>query len=58
MTSCRKWRCQNCTFLYDEALGLPDEGLPAGTPWEDVPDDWLCPDCGSAKSDFAMEPEA
>ena len=50
----KKWQCMVCEFLYDEALGLPDEGIPAGTPWEDVPEDWCCPDCGVGKEDFEM----
>jgi len=51
----RKWRCVICDWLYDEALGAPNEGIPAGTRWEDVPDSWTCPDCGAAKADFLME---
>ncbi|HEU0198471.1 MAG TPA: rubredoxin [Nevskiaceae bacterium] len=51
----RKWRCGVCDFLYDEALGLPDEGIPPGTKFEDLPDDWTCPDCGAAKSEFVLE---
>ncbi|MBK9495379.1 MAG: Rubredoxin-2 [Alphaproteobacteria bacterium ADurb.BinA280] len=50
----RVWMCVVCGFLYHEAQGLPDEGIAAGTPWEDVPDDWLCPDCGVGKTDFEM----
>ena len=50
----RKWQCMTCGFVYDEALGLPDEGIDAGTAWEDVPADWLCPECGTPKSDFEM----
>lgn len=50
----KKYKCIICDFIYDEAKGLPDEGIPAGTRWEDVPDDWECPDCGSSKSDFEM----
>ncbi|HEY4345708.1 MAG TPA: rubredoxin [Parvibaculum sp.] len=50
----RKWQCQVCGFIYDEAEGLPDEGIEAGTLWEDIPEDWVCPDCGSSKADFAM----
>jgi rubredoxin len=50
----KKWQCMFCSFEYDEALGLPDHGIAAGTRWEDVPDDWTCPDCGAAKSDFNM----
>lgn len=46
--------CIVCGFTYNEADGLPGEGIPAGTKWDDVPADWLCPDCGVAKSDFEM----
>ena len=50
----RKWRCRNCGFIYDEALGLPDEGIAPGTRFEDIPDDWYCPDCGTEKPDFDL----
>jgi len=50
----KKWQCIVCGFIYDEALGLPDEGIPVGTAWEDIPDDWQCPDCGVSKEDFEM----
>jgi rubredoxin len=46
--------CLGCGFSYDEALGLPNHGLAPGTRWEDVPDDWVCPDCGTPKSSFEM----
>jgi rubredoxin len=48
------WQCVLCGFLYDEAAGMPDEGIPAGTRWADVPEDWVCPDCSARKSDFEM----
>ncbi|HYW05258.1 MAG TPA: rubredoxin [Gammaproteobacteria bacterium] len=50
----RKWECQVCGFIYDEAEGLPDEDIPPGTRWEDIPEDWTCPDCGASKDDFEM----
>jgi rubredoxin len=50
----KKWRCVLCGFTYDEALGLPDEGIPAGTRWANVPDTWICGDCGAAKAEFEM----
>lgn len=50
----KKWQCLVCEFMYDEALGLPDEGIPPGTRWQDIPDDWSCPDCGVGKEDFEM----
>jgi rubredoxin len=46
------YECNTCGFLYDEREGLPDEGIPAGTRWEDIPEDWVCPECGARKSDF------
>ena len=48
------WECEVCGFIYDEELGLPEEGIEPGTRWADIPDDWCCPDCSIAKSDFSM----
>jgi rubredoxin len=48
------WQCQLCAFTYDEALGLPEEGIAPGTRWQDVPESWSCPDCSVSKSDFRM----
>jgi rubredoxin---NAD+ reductase len=50
----KKWLCIICGLIYDEAEGWPNDGIAAGTRWEDVPDDWLCPDCGVGKMDFEM----
>ena len=50
----RTWMCVVCGFIYDEALGLPEDGIAPGTRWEDVPDTWTCPDCGVTKDDFEM----
>lgn len=52
--SFKKYECSICGLIYDEELGLPAEGLAPGTKWDDVPDDWQCPDCGVGKSDFEM----
>ena len=49
------YQCPGCQYVYDEAKGLPEEGIAPGTKWDDVPDSWTCPDCGAAKSDFVME---
>lgn len=49
-----RWECEICGYIYDEAVGDPEHGLPAGTRWDDVPDDWLCPDCGVEKAQFQM----
>ncbi|EKD91574.1 MAG: Rubredoxin-NAD(+) reductase [uncultured bacterium] len=54
MMSTRKWECLECGFIYDETLGLPEEGIPPGTRWEDIPEDWVCPDCGIRKSMFVL----
>ena len=43
-----------CGLIYDEALGWPEDGIEAGAKWEDVPEDWLCPECGVGKEDFDM----
>jgi rubredoxin len=44
--------CTSCGFIYDPAEGDPDGGVPPGTAFEDIPDDWFCPVCGARKSDF------
>ena len=43
-----------CGYIYNEAEGEPEDGIAPGTAWEDVPEDWLCPECGTPKSDFEM----
>ncbi|PXX68979.1 rubredoxin [Nocardia tenerifensis] len=48
------FQCIQCGFEYDEAKGWPDDGIAPGTRWDDIPDDWTCPDCGAAKADFYM----
>ena len=48
----KKFVCQVCGYVYDEAKGDPDGGIDAGTKWEDVPSDWVCPVCGAAKDMF------
>ena len=50
----KKWQCDVCGWIYDEAAGCPEEGIAPGTAWEDVPDDWVCPDCGESKAEFMM----
>lgn len=52
----KRWICSTCGFLYDEAIGYPEAGIPAGTRWDDIHYDWICPDCGEPKSSFQMEP--
>ena len=50
----KKWQCVVCGLIYDEAEGWPEDGIPPGTAWDDVPEDWECPDCGVGKEDFEM----
>jgi rubredoxin len=53
-TPYKVWQCRTCGYIYEEAVGEPAEGLPSGTRWDDVPEDFRCPLCGTAKSDFDM----
>jgi rubredoxin len=50
----KTWMCLICGWVYDEAAGLPEEGIAPGTRWEDVPMNWTCPECGARKDDFEM----
>jgi rubredoxin len=50
----RTWMCLICGWIYDEAAGLPDDGIAPGTRWENVPPNWTCPECGARKEDFEM----
>jgi rubredoxin len=50
-----KYVCTICGYVYDPAQGDPDNDVPAGTAWEDVPEDWVCPICGAGKDDFEKE---
>ncbi|MFA0792061.1 FAD-dependent oxidoreductase [Microbulbifer echini] len=54
MSEYRQWECQNCGWIYDEAKGWPEDGIAPGTRWEDIPEEWCCPQCGASKRDFAM----
>ena len=50
-----KYVCNICGWVYDEELGDPDNGIAAGTKFEDLPDDLVCPLCGVGKDDFSEE---
>ncbi len=50
----KKYLCLACGLIYDESLGFPDDNIMPGTKWEDVPDNWFCPECGVGKSDFML----
>jgi len=54
MSATKRYLCLICGFIYDEALGLPDEGIPPGTPFESLPMNWTCPDCNARKEDFEL----
>ena len=51
-----KYLCLICGYIYDEELGDPDSGIAPNTSWDDVPNDWMCPDCSAMKDDFEMVP--
>ena len=48
----KKYKCLICGYIYDPAVGDPDNGVEAGTAFEDLPDDWVCPECGAGKDEF------
>ncbi|ATU67421.1 rubredoxin [Piscinibacter gummiphilus] len=50
----RTWMCLICGWIYDEATGDPDHDIAPGTPWDQVPMNWTCPECGARKEDFEM----
>lgn len=50
----KKYQCQLCGYIYDEAAGDPGSGIAAGTKWEDIPAGWVCPICGAPKDAFDM----
>ncbi len=49
----KKYVCDVCQWEYDPAKGAPDEGIEPGTAFEDLPDDFVCPECGAGKEDFS-----
>jgi rubredoxin len=51
----KRYRCLLCSYVYDPVKGDPENGVDPGTPFEDVPDSWVCPECGAGKDEF--EPE-
>ncbi len=50
-----RYICEVCGYVYDESVGDPDNGVAAGTTWDNVPDDYVCPLCGVGKDQFAAE---
>lgn len=53
----KKYVCIICGYIYDPADGDPENGIPPGTPFEDIPDDWTCPACGVGKEHFEVWPD-
>ncbi len=51
----KKYVCDVCGYVYDPAAGDPDNGINAGTSFEDLPEDWVCPTCGVGKDEFSVE---
>ncbi len=52
-----KWICDICGWVYDPELGDPDGGIAPGTAFNDIPDDWICPECGVTKENFSLYEE-
>lgn len=50
----KKYMCLVCGWIYDEAAGWPEDGIEPGTKWDDIPENWMCPECGVTKTDFEM----
>jgi rubredoxin len=47
-----KYQCLLCSYIYDPAVGDPDNGVAPGTAFDDIPDTWVCPECGAGKDQF------
>lgn len=54
MSNYKSYMCVICGLIYNEEEGWPEDGIPAGTKWEDIAMTWTCPDCGATKQDFEM----
>ena len=54
LTAMKTYMCLICGFIYDEALGRPEDNIAPGTKWEDVPMNWTCPECEARKEDFEI----
>ncbi len=54
MSEYKRYQCDICGHIYDEEEGDPDSDIPPGTLWDDLPNDWHCPECGAQKSDFSL----
>ncbi len=50
----KKYECTVCGYIYDPAVGDPENGVAPGTAFDDIPDDWVCPECGAGKDAFEL----
>ena len=50
-----KYKCGVCGYVYDPEIGDPESDIPPGTPFEELPEDWVCPVCGADKDEFEKE---
>jgi rubredoxin len=50
----KQYNCNDCDYIYHESLGDPDSGIAPGTLWQDIPDSWICSECGAPKSVFSL----
>jgi len=50
-----QWKCVICGYIYNPEKGDPEGNIPAGTSFEDLPDNWICPVCGAGKEEFTKE---
>ncbi|MBN2825236.1 MAG: rubredoxin [Campylobacterales bacterium] len=49
----KKYECDSCGYIYDPEIGDEENGIPPGTAFEDLPENWVCPDCGAGKEEFS-----
>ena len=54
MSEYKRYLCVVCGHVYDEESGDPESNLQPGTRWSDVPEDWVCPDCGASKDEYEL----
>lgn len=53
----QKYVCDACGWVYDPQVGDPDNGVAPGTAFGDIPDSWVCPECGAGKEEFSVVEE-
>jgi hydroxylamine reductase len=50
----KKYRCMSCDYIYDPEIGDPNNAIDPGTAFEDIDEDWVCPECGAGKDEFEV----